>query len=96
MCVFIVCSYIRHHEDVVGVVAPEVIPVLVIPAAENQLMMGAAAVVDGRQVVTYRAQVRELHVALADALTSARQRLQPALHGFAQAHTRHQSVQRRS
>ena len=48
------------------------IPVLVISAAENELLMRAAAVVDGRQVITYGAQVRELHVTLGDALTTAR------------------------
>jgi len=65
-------AIIRHHEDVVCVVTSEVIPVLVISAAEHELLMGAAAVVDGRQVITHRAQVRELHVPLADTLTTAR------------------------
>jgi len=55
---------------------------MVISAAENQLLVSAATVVDGRQVIAYRAQVRELHVSLADALTSARQRFQPAFHRF--------------
>ena len=49
--------------------------------------MRAAAVVDGRQVVSHRAQVGELHVPLADTLTSAWQYLQPTLHRFQQAYT---------
>jgi len=63
---------IRHHEDVIGVVTAEVIPVLMISAAEYELLMSAAAVVDGRQVITHGAQVRELHVTLVDTLASAR------------------------
>jgi len=65
-------AHVRHHEDVVGVVAPEVVPVLVIPAAEDQLVVRAAAIVDGRQVVAHGAQVRELHVALVYTLAAAR------------------------
>ena len=72
--------YARHHEDVVVVVAAEVVPVLVVAAAEHQLAVRAAAIVDRRQVVSHGAQVRELHVPLADALTTARQRRQPTLH----------------
>ena len=54
-----------------------------ISAAEHQLLVRAAAVVDGRQVVAHHARVRKLRViALRDALASARQRLQPTIHRF--------------
>jgi len=65
-------EFVRHHEDVIGVVTPEMIPVLMISAAEYELLMSAAAVVDSRQIITHGAQVRELHVTLVDTLTSAR------------------------
>jgi len=87
--------HVRHHEHVVGVVAAEVVPVLVIPAAEDELVMRAAAVVDGGQVVADGAQVRELHVALADALAAASQRLQPTFHRYTTTtHTRLPVTQR--
>lgn len=76
-----------RHKDVVGVVTPEVVPVLMISAAENQLLMSAAAVVDGRQVVSYCAQVRELHVAFTDTLAAAWQHLQPTFQRYQCTHT---------
>lgn len=66
---------IVRHEYVVGVVTAEMVPVLMIPAAEYQLTVGTAAVVDGWEVVTDRAQVREFHVSFTDTFTAARQHL---------------------
>jgi len=62
----------RCFDDVVGLGASEVVPVLVVAAAQSRpLANGAAAEVDARHVVDDRADVRELHVLLGDALASA-------------------------
>ena len=67
-----------EQELVVGVHTAEVVPVLVVAAAEQRVVgHWAAAVVDGRQVVADRADVRELDILLDHALTTRSVRLQP-------------------
>ena len=52
--------------EVVRLDAAEVVPALVVAAAEQAGVVHTAAVVDGRQVVADGADVREVHVLLHD------------------------------
>jgi hypothetical protein len=69
--------------DVIRLAAPEMIPILVVAAAEHHLTPEVtAAVVDRWQVVGNHTYVRELEVRLGNAFTPARQRIQSTFGGF--------------